>query len=96
MIELRLNERLGSRSLYWLAKQSGIAYSTIHKLKKAAPQGISFDVLDKLCDALECAPGDLLVKVSEVKKSAKNPRKPDNLASRRVFVSDGSGKGEQI
>jgi putative transcriptional regulator len=62
MIKFRLEERLGDRSLYWLAKEAGISYSTIHKLKKTPPKGISFEVLDKLCDALNCTPGDLLVK----------------------------------
>ena len=68
MIEFRLDERLNGRSLYWLAKESGIAYSTIHKLKKEPPHGISFDTLDKLCAALDCAPGDLLVRVPNGKK----------------------------
>jgi DNA-binding Xre family transcriptional regulator len=65
MIELRLEERLKGRSLYWLSKQTGIAYSTIHRLATMPPQGISFIVLDKLCDALECKPGDLITKTSK-------------------------------
>jgi putative transcriptional regulator len=69
MIEFRLDERLGDRSLYWLAKESGIAYSTIHKLNKEPPKGISFDTLDKLCRVLECEPGDLLVRVLGDKKA---------------------------
>lgn len=68
MIEFRLDELLGERSLYWLAKKSGIAYSTIHKLQKAPPHGISFEVLDKLCEALECKPGDLLVRDKKEKR----------------------------
>lgn len=62
MIDFRLAERLAGRSLYWLAKESGIAYSTIHKLQKEPPHGISFETLDKLCAALGCEPGDLLVR----------------------------------
>lgn len=90
MIELQLDSWLGDRSLYWLAKQSGVAYSTIHKLKKTQPQGISFDVLSKLCDALECAPGDLLLKVPDTtrknarrKQSAHRP-KPAEVSERRI------------
>lgn len=71
MIELKLDEQLESRgqSLYWLAKQTGVAYSTLWKLKTADTQGISYGVLDKLCEALNCTPGDLLVRVNGDKKA---------------------------
>jgi putative transcriptional regulator len=52
-----------------LAKESGIAYSTTHKLNKEPPKGISFVTLDKLCVALKCEPGDLLVRVPGDKKA---------------------------
>jgi DNA-binding Xre family transcriptional regulator len=64
MIKLRIEERLNGRSLYWLSKETGIAYSTIHRLATTPAQGISFIVLDKLCDAFECQPGDLIFKNS--------------------------------
>jgi putative transcriptional regulator len=71
MIQLRLEQQLEARgeSLYWLAKQTGVAYSTLWKLKTADTQGISYGVLDKLCNALECEPGDLFVRVPDVKRS---------------------------
>jgi putative transcriptional regulator len=69
MIRLQLADRLGNRSLYWLAKETGIAYSTIHKLSRTNTQGISFVVLDKLCEALDCEPADLLVRIANGKKS---------------------------
>lgn len=74
MIEFQLEERLGGRTLYWLAKTSGIAYSTIHKLRKAPPRGISLDTLDKLCAALDCEPGDLLKRVPDGKRAAGRKR----------------------
>jgi putative transcriptional regulator len=84
MVELRLKERLGNRSLYWLAKQTGIAYSTIHKLATTATQGISFGVLDKLCDALECTPGDLLVKSPNAKRSKRVMKLPIRSSTIRL------------
>jgi putative transcriptional regulator len=61
-VETRIDDVLGTRgkSLYWLAKETGISYNTLHRLQSGTSQGITFDVLDKICTALECAPGDLL------------------------------------
>lgn len=72
MIRLNLDQQLEARghSLYWLAKQTGVAYSTLWKLKTADTQGISYGVLDKLCEALDCTPGELLVRVSGEKNAA--------------------------
>jgi putative transcriptional regulator len=93
MVELRLKERLGNRSLYWLAKQTGVAYSTIHKLATTATQGISFGVLDRLCNALDCAPGDLLIKVQETSKNTAKRVNTVNRTKRRAIASGVSGKG---
>lgn len=70
---MRIDEMLEARgrSLYWLAKQSGVAYSTLWKLKTADTQGVSFGVLDRICEALECDPGDLLVRVIDKKGKQK-------------------------
>lgn len=72
MIRINLAKLLGDRSLYWLAKESGIAYSTIHKLNKEPPHGINFDTLEKLCVALKCEPGDLLVRVPGTMRDGKH------------------------
>jgi DNA-binding Xre family transcriptional regulator len=65
MIKLQLNKLLGNRSHYWLAQEARIAHSTIRKMATQTTNRISFAVLDKLCDALECGPGDLLIKVPD-------------------------------
>ena len=72
MIEVRVDEllKLRGRSFYWLAKQTGISNTTLWRLKKAKALGINFDTLEKLCEVLECQPGDVLVHVSG-KKSGK-------------------------
>ncbi|HEX6187552.1 MAG TPA: helix-turn-helix transcriptional regulator [Pyrinomonadaceae bacterium] len=58
MVTLRLDDLLGDRSYYWLAQETGIAYSTIRRLASPKSERIYYTTLDKLCDALECTPGD--------------------------------------
>ena len=48
------------RSFYWLAKTTGISHTTLWRLKKGKAQGINFITLEKICQALECEPGDIL------------------------------------
>lgn len=76
MIEMRLDELLKERghSLYWLAKEARVAYTTLWKLKTADSQGISFAVLDRVCGALECEPGEVLVRVADRKKGGQKRR----------------------
>jgi putative transcriptional regulator len=66
MIQPKLTEVLGAKglSLYWLAQETGIAYTTLHRLRKAQANSVDFRVLDEICEALDCQPGDLLVRVS--------------------------------
>lgn len=64
-VRIYLETLLAGRSLYWLAKSSGIPYSTVHKIASNKTDGISFVVLEKLSDALECEPRDLIVKILE-------------------------------
>ena len=62
MIILRLDELLTERNLtaYALAKKTGLHQSVISKIRRNESQALRLDVLDKLCAALECQPGDLL------------------------------------
>jgi len=62
MIEVRINEILQrrSRTFYWLAKETGISHTTLWRLKKGKAQGITLDTLEKICQALNCQPGDIL------------------------------------
>jgi putative transcriptional regulator len=53
-----LEER--GRSFYWLSKQTGVSYTTLWRLKKGKALGINFVTLEKICEVLECEPGDLL------------------------------------
>jgi putative transcriptional regulator len=43
-----------------LAEQIGITEQNLSLLKSGKVKGVRFDTLDKICEALECQPGDLL------------------------------------
>ncbi len=74
MIEIRIDELLGNRgrSFYWLAKETGISHTTLWRLKKGKALGINFETLEKMCDALQCQPGDVLCRTNR-KKTSKTP-----------------------
>jgi putative transcriptional regulator len=63
MITLKLDELLTERNLtaYALAKKTGLHQSVISKIRRNESQALRLDVLGKLCAALECQPGDLIV-----------------------------------
>jgi putative transcriptional regulator len=49
------------RTFYWLAKETGVSHTTLWRLKKGRAVGINFETLEKICCALKCQPGDVLV-----------------------------------
>lgn len=61
-IKVQIDELLKEkeRTFYWLSKQTGISHTTLWRLKKGRALGINFVTLEKLCAALDCAPGDVL------------------------------------
>lgn len=63
MITLRLDKLLAKekRSFYWLAKETGVSHTTLWRLKKGKSVGINFETLEKICRALRCQPGDVLL-----------------------------------
>ncbi len=62
VIQIKLNSLLKEqgKSLYSLAKETGISYNALWKISKGKVQGITFDVLEKICLNLKCDPSDLL------------------------------------
>ena len=84
MVKTRIEEALADRgrSLYWLAKESGVTYAALWNLKERRTDGITFSLLDAICTALDCQPGDILVRVegehptSESKRKARASTKP--------------------
>ena len=62
MIEVRIDHLLKARgrTFYWLAKETGISHTTLWRLKKDKSLGINFITLEKLCETLDCQPGDMV------------------------------------
>ena len=62
-VEIRLREVRKSAGLTQaqLAKKAGMAQGEISRIESSATM-ISLDVLDRLCRALKCDPGDILVR----------------------------------
>lgn len=77
MIQNRIDELLEERhhSFYWLSKETGISHTTLWRLKKGKALGINFDTLEKLCQALECQPGDMLSVTNGKQATKRQPAK---------------------
>lgn len=62
VIKVKLENVLKERekSLYALAKETGISYNTLTRINKNKVQGITWDVLEKVCLNLKCTPNDLI------------------------------------
>jgi putative transcriptional regulator len=73
MIKIRIDHLLKEheRSFYWLAKETGVSHTTLWRLKKDKAQGITFNTLERICQALDCQPGDVLTlgRMKRVKKT---------------------------
>lgn len=63
MIRIQLEKLLAGRSLYWLAQETGIRWATLSAMAAGKAKRIDLDALDRICAALECQPGDLLIRV---------------------------------
>jgi putative transcriptional regulator len=70
MIRLLLSEMLEKRgrTAYWLAKETGIRYASIWQMSKGELARLHVETLDRICEALECEPGDLLVRIERKAK----------------------------
>lgn len=72
MIEKRFEQLMklrGYKTAYQLAKATGLTEEGLKKLLAGKTNGISFETLDRICKALKCKVGHLLVhKVDENKK----------------------------
>ena len=67
MIKIELEKLLDGRSLYWLSQETGIRWATLAAMNNGKAQRLNLEDVDLICAALECQPGDLLVKVERRK-----------------------------
>ena len=61
-IKSNLSRILGERriKITEFAEQAGISDNTVMALYHERAKGVTFDVLEKICVALDCEPGDIL------------------------------------
>ena len=70
-------------TLYRLAKDTDVAYSTLHKLSNGRTESVDFRILDLICETLNCQPGDILIRIPngqrgngvQTEKAAKKAKK---------------------
>ena len=62
-IVLQIDELLKARgrTAYWLANEVGMTHGGFYKVLHGKIKALNLELLAKLCDALECQPGDLLI-----------------------------------
>ncbi len=62
VIKIQLEKILADKgkSLYWLAKQTGISYNALAKINKNEVSRLELDTIEKICVKLQCGAGDLL------------------------------------
>jgi len=62
MIQINLDVVLAKRKMkvVKLTELIGLSNVSISLLKNGKAKGVRFDTLEKICEALECQPGDIL------------------------------------
>lgn len=63
MVELNVKSILDEqgKSQYWLSKKTGISPNNIGKICNGETKNIRLDTMDKICNALNCTPNDILI-----------------------------------
>lgn len=76
-----------------LAQLMGMSLQNIQRIEYGDAKSIPLETLDKLCDILDCQPGDLLIRVPDGDKesiSSVKPRKIQKLSSGQSPLDDSS------
>lgn len=50
-----------NKTRYWLAKQTNMTYQSVMKLCNNKTTSIQFDIIEKICIALNCTPNDIFI-----------------------------------
>ena len=68
-IKCNLSRILGERRIKMieLARMAGVAENTVRFLYHEQAKGVTFEVMDKICEALACQPGELFERVAASK-----------------------------
>lgn len=59
---LKLLEERG-KTKYWLYKQIDMSYQNYNKMVNNKSKSIQYSIVEQMCEALDCTPNDLLVKI---------------------------------
>jgi DNA-binding Xre family transcriptional regulator len=70
VIRIRLKEVLKekNKSLFQLSYESSTPYTTLHRISKSNQRRIDLEVLSRICLALGCQPGELLIETDLKRK----------------------------
>lgn len=73
MIYVRVNEILKEKkkSKYWFIKNMEGGYQSLSHLMNNETVSIRFETLEKMCDILECEPGDIIIRKKSIRKKVK-------------------------
>jgi len=72
-IRLRIDEVLKERgrTAYWLANEVQMTHGGFYKVIHGKIKALNLELLARICDALECEPGDLIELVPDTKRKSK-------------------------
>lgn len=73
MIYVRVNEILKekNKSKYWFIKHMEGGYQSLSHLMNNETISIRFETLEKMCDILDCEPGDIIIRKKSIRKKVK-------------------------
>lgn len=73
MIYVRVNEILKEqkKTKYWFIKNMEGGYQALSHLMDNTTTGIKFETLEKMCNILDCEPGDIIVRKKSIRKKVK-------------------------
>ncbi len=66
MIQIKVNELLKKqkKTKYWFVKNMEGGYQSLSRMMNNETNSIHFDTLEKICNILDCEPGDIIKKKS--------------------------------
>lgn len=73
LVYVRVKEILKEKkkTKYWFVKKMEGGYQALSHLMNNETSGIHFDTLEKMCEILDCEPGDIIVRKKTVRKKVK-------------------------
>ncbi len=103
MIKLKLDEMLREKNMtaYALHIKSGLHQSVISKIKRNMSKALQLDVLDTLCKALECQPGELIAYENEIATQDVNTQSVNTTqiverATQSVYATQNASDNEKL